>query len=420
MAARGAHPRVHRGHLEQPRAPTAAQAAAAPQGDRVARSARPARAAWRSSRCRCTSRTAAPRSRSRVGRGRKAHDKRQVLAERDAQREMRNAMGRALKRGAALTEGPATLTTRRPGRVARARPARADRPARALHAEERPGQGLGLLRHRRSADRHDLADRTTGRTRPTASRGCARSGCGRSRRWSTRTARRWRPGSTRWARDFAGDHPDVAADRDLLPRARRRGVRPAGPGRRGAALFKAHVQVGAYDPRDPLLDAVWGQLAEAGVPVVVHCGSGPAPGPFTGPGPFGEVLARHPALTRSSPTSACRSTPSYLDLAARHDARAPGHHDGVHRLHRAAHAVPARRCGPGCSSLADRIVLGSDFPNTPYPYAHQVEALSGSSWATTGCAGCCTTTRGAAARPVSGNVGRAGVALTGLHRTRGG
>ena len=34
-----------------------------------------------------------------VARGRKAHDKRQVLAARDAQKEMRNAMGRALKRG---------------------------------------------------------------------------------------------------------------------------------------------------------------------------------------------------------------------------------------------------------------------------------------------------------------------------------
>jgi len=32
-----------------------------------------------------------------LGRGRKAHDKRQVLAERDAQREMRNALGRRLK-----------------------------------------------------------------------------------------------------------------------------------------------------------------------------------------------------------------------------------------------------------------------------------------------------------------------------------
>ena len=34
-----------------------------------------------------------------LGRGRKAHDKRQVLAERDAKKEIRNAMGRALKRG---------------------------------------------------------------------------------------------------------------------------------------------------------------------------------------------------------------------------------------------------------------------------------------------------------------------------------
>jgi SsrA-binding protein len=32
-----------------------------------------------------------------LARGRKAHDKRQVLAERDAQREMRNALGRHLK-----------------------------------------------------------------------------------------------------------------------------------------------------------------------------------------------------------------------------------------------------------------------------------------------------------------------------------
>ncbi len=30
---------------------------------------------------------------------------------------------------------------------------------------------------------------------------------------------------------------------------------------------------------------------------------------------------------------------------------------------------------PRLLDLADRVVLGSDFPNTPYPYAHQLEAL---------------------------------------------
>ena len=43
----------------------------------------------------------------------------------------------------------------------------------------------------------------------------------------------------------------------------------------GTRVFKAHVQVGAYEPNDPLLDPVWGLLAEAGVPIVTHCGSGP-------------------------------------------------------------------------------------------------------------------------------------------------
>ena len=30
---------------------------------------------------------------------------------------------------------------------------------------------------------------------------------------------------------------------------------------------------------------------------------------------------------------------------------------------------------PRLLDLGDRVVLGTDFPNTPYPYAHQLEAL---------------------------------------------
>jgi len=28
------------------------------------------------------------------------------------------------------------------------------------------------------------------------------------------------------------------------------------------------------------------------------------------------------------------------------------------------------------ATLRDRVVLGSDFPNIPYPYAHQIDALA--------------------------------------------
>jgi hypothetical protein len=65
----------------------------------------------------------------------------------------------------------------------------------------------------------------------------------------------------------------------------------------GTRVFKVHLQVGDFDPRDSLLREVWGLLAEAGVPVVVHSGNGPVPGSHTGPGPFGQVLAEHPRLT---------------------------------------------------------------------------------------------------------------------------
>ena len=32
-------------------------------------------------------------------------------------------------------------------------------------------------------------------------------------------------------------------------------------------------------------------------------------------------------------------------------------------------------CRPRLAGLRDKVVLGSDFPNIPYPYAHQLEAL---------------------------------------------
>ena len=78
------------------------------------------------------------------------------------------------------------------------------------------------------------------------------------------------------------------------------------------------VQVGDYDPRDGLLDEVWGMLAEAAVPVVVHCGSGPLPGRHTGPGPFGAVLAAHPTLTAVIAHCGAPEYTEHLDFVARY------------------------------------------------------------------------------------------------------
>jgi uncharacterized protein len=143
----------------------------------------------------------------------------------------------------------------------------------------------------------------------------------------------------------------------------------------GARVFKAHVQVGGYDPRDPLLEPVWGLLAESGTPVVVHCGSGPEPGRHTGPAVFAEVLARHPRLVA---IVAHMGMPEYAEFLALAD-----RHPGV-RLDTTIVFTDftertwpwPRELLPRLADLGDRILFGTDFPNIPYAYAHQLAALA--------------------------------------------
>ncbi len=177
-----------------------------------------------------------------------------------------------------------------------------------------------------------------------------------------------------WARGFAARTPGCLPTGTFYPEPSAASyVRQALDA--GTRMFKAHLQVGGYDPRDALLDPVWGQLAEAGTPVVVHCGSGPLPGPHTGPGPFGEVLARHPRLTA---VIAHAGAPEYLehaDLAERYDnVYLDTTMVGTPYLAEFSPLPPAavRRFG----ELRHKVLLGTDFPNIPYAYAEQLAALA--------------------------------------------
>ncbi|MGV9252161.1 amidohydrolase family protein [Streptomyces sp. NPDC003697] len=188
-----------------------------------------------------------------------------------------------------------------------------------------------------------------------------------------------KPGMARWlngwAADFARRTPDCLHTCTLFPEEGVESyVREAVEA--GARVFKAHVQVGAYDPADALLDEAWGLLAEAGIPVVIHCGSGPAPGRHTGPGPVGRVLARHPRLRLVVAHLGMPEYEDFLDLAERYDEvrldTTMAFTDFSEQL-----APFPRRALPRLAGLGDRVLLGSDFPNIPYPYAHQLDALWG-------------------------------------------
>jgi uncharacterized protein len=176
-----------------------------------------------------------------------------------------------------------------------------------------------------------------------------------------------------WAAAFAAAHPDCARTLTFYPEpSAARYVEEALAG--GARIAKVHLQVGAYDPRDPLLDPVWALLAEAGIPVVTHAGSGPEPGPFTGVEPIAEVLARHPDLCLLFAHMGGPEYEGFAELTWRH----PRTHLDVTMAFTdfmelaspfPPHLVEQLGAHP------DRVVLGTDFPNIPHTYAHQLEAL---------------------------------------------
>jgi hypothetical protein len=176
-----------------------------------------------------------------------------------------------------------------------------------------------------------------------------------------------------WAADFAARTPDCAHTATLFPEdGVDRYVREAVEG--GARIFKSHLQVGAYDPADPLLDPVWGLFAEARVPVVMHCGSGPAPGKHTGPEPVGRVLARHPRLRLVVAHMGMPEYGDFLALAERYPEVRLDTTMAFTDFSEAFAPFPEGERGR-LADLGDRIVLGTDFPNIPYPYAHQLRAL---------------------------------------------
>lgn len=182
---------------------------------------------------------------------------------------------------------------------------------------------------------------------------------------------------TDWVREFAARTPGAVPTATVYPEPSVADYLDAAL-RAGARCAKAHVQVGAYDPRSPLLDPAWGMLADAGIPVVVHCGHGPLRGEHTGLDVFNEVLRRHPALTAVLAHAGMPEIGRALDLVAAY----PNVHIdttmvGVGFTNRIS-PLPADWLDR-LAAYPERVVFGTDFPSIPYAYAEQVSAVA--SWA---------------------------------------
>lgn len=176
-----------------------------------------------------------------------------------------------------------------------------------------------------------------------------------------------------WAADFAAHHPDCLHTATFYPEEPATAYVSKAIAA-GTRVFKCHIQVGAFSPLDPLLDGVWSQIADAQVPVIIHCGSGPAPGTYTGPEPIARLLKRFPSLPL---IIAHMGTPEYeqfLGLAERFEnVRLDTTMSFTDFSEADAPYPPELR--PRLADLGPKILFGSDFPNIPYTYTHALDAI---------------------------------------------
>ncbi|KAA1247395.1 amidohydrolase [Mycobacterium simiae] len=177
-----------------------------------------------------------------------------------------------------------------------------------------------------------------------------------------------------WASEFAAATPDCLHTATFYPEPGveayvRRAVDD------GARVFKAHIQVGRYDPTDQLLDAAWGVVENAAIPVVIHCGSGPAPGEHTGPEPVAALLKRHPRLRLIVAHLGMPEYTEFLDLADRYDQvwldTTMAFTPFIEETMPFPRAEYTRLRDHG-----DRILFGSDFPNIPYRLIDAMRVLA--------------------------------------------
>ncbi|MBY4572516.1 amidohydrolase [Gordonia paraffinivorans] len=177
-----------------------------------------------------------------------------------------------------------------------------------------------------------------------------------------------------WAQEFATNHPDCLHTATFYPEESAasyvsRAIQA------GTQVFKSHIQVGDYSPMDSLLDGVWSQIADSQVPVIIHCGSGPAPGTHTGPEPIRALLQRFPSLPLIIAHMGMPEYEAFFDIALEY----PSVHldttmaftDFVEENAPFPDGLRSRLADAG-----DKILFGSDFPNIPYCYTHALEGVT--------------------------------------------
>ena len=127
----------------------------------------------------------------------------------------------------------------------------------------------------------------------------------------------------------------------------------------GLRVGKLHCSVGDFDLDDPRLHPLWEAVSDRGVPVVVHVGRAPQGTTTAGELPrLDAVATRYPEARLVLAHCGLPAVDAALDLMERHAAL----HADVTTGPQYAGTLPVARM----EALADRLLLGSDCPNTRF------------------------------------------------------
>ncbi len=148
------------------------------------------------------------------------------------------------------------------------------------------------------------------------------------------------------------------------------GIVRAGVEDLGLRVLKLHCSVGEFAPDDPRLEAVWAYVSDVGLPVVIHAGHAVSGHTAAGEVDAVRVVAERwpqaPLIVAHFGHDALDAT---LDLMASHDNvhadLTPVVHDPI--------PIPADRL----AAVADRVLFGSDCPNTAVTVTDLLAHLDG-------------------------------------------
>jgi predicted TIM-barrel fold metal-dependent hydrolase len=138
--------------------------------------------------------------------------------------------------------------------------------------------------------------------------------------------------------------------------------------------FKIHINVQRFHPDDPRMLPLYQRLVARKRLVLIHVGTAPWPNGFDGFPRFARVMERFPELTAIVAHMGLWESREFMDLLDRYPnlyldttmAFAP---EGLRRVR------DVRIDSDDLVRWQDRILFGSDFPNLPYPYETERDAL---------------------------------------------